>query len=414
MKIKVYKKEQNKAGGYNLQISISLLGCRCVSGFGFTMSGEEYEQFQKSLSGERVKTSDILGKAIDRFRTIESECRKLESGVMAGYVKRSEIDLLGIVNKAKGKEKAKTQTQLQSAYNSYVADLANRKSIAEGSEKNVMKISRLLNEYGKTLEQISTYEGFSELSNWLQNTKRLNNTTAKCYMGMVGTFLRWCNNRGFCGADFLRFDEQLKTPDIKEKAVIYLTIDELHRLESLDLKGIADEVRDAFLFQCYTGLRVSDVRALRWYQVTGDVLRITTKKTSTFVEKKLPQQAVQILEKQKQKQVAGGCVFNTYCHRTTQRNLQNIGKMAGICDPVTITEYRCGERKQLTFEKWEKLTTHVGRKTFVVLSLSMGFTASQVIKETGHATIRTLQPYIDITEESRNEIADRWSKLKKD
>ena len=43
----------------------------------------------------------------------------------------------------------------------------------------------------------------------------------------------------------------------------FLTIEQLRKIERLNLKGIEDRVRDAFLIGCYTGLRFSDIVTLR-------------------------------------------------------------------------------------------------------------------------------------------------------
>ena len=43
----------------------------------------------------------------------------------------------------------------------------------------------------------------------------------------------------------------------------FLTVEQLHKLEKMVLKGYEGKVRDAFLIGCYTGLRFSDIITLR-------------------------------------------------------------------------------------------------------------------------------------------------------
>lgn len=414
MKTNLYKRKQTKAGTWTVEISVSFAGQRVQTSMGVPLTAEEWEQVQNHIRGGRAKLTPQAQTAVERYRAIETELNRVQMGVDSGFVDRDTVDILKVINRVKRGNKADSPTtaeELRNTYTAFMADSRQQKNLSEGYQDNQTRTLRLLERYDKPLATLSTAEGLGQFAYYLQHTKKLNNTTARCYIGMVRTFLKWCYKHGKCGNGFDLYETQLKTPDTAERAVIYLTIEELKQIEQLELKGIADDVRDILLFQCFTGLRVSDVRLLRWEYIQGDTMRFTTKKTAKAISKKLPQQAMAILDKRKGLQTATGAIFPTYCDRTTQRNLQNIGKLAGLNDYITLTEYRDGKRITKNVRKWEVLTTHVGRKTFVVLSLTMGFTANQIIKETGHATIRTLQPYIDIADTTSAEIADKWSKL---
>lgn len=415
MKVRLYKRKQSKGGQWTIEVSVSWEGQRVQTSIGVPLTAEEWDQVEKQLQGGRGKLSPAAQLVVDRYRAIETETYRVKTGVDNGFIERGKVDILQLINAAKGAKAAPTATpseELRGIYAAFMEDTRKQKNLSEGYQENQQRTLRLLTSYNKPLAELSTAEGFGQFSYYLQHTKKLNNTTARCYIGMVRTFLKWCYKHGNCSNGFDLYETQLKTPDTAERAVIYLTFEELKRIEQLELKGIADDVRDILLFQCFTGLRVSDVRLLTWANIQGDTMRLTTKKTAKAITKKLPKQAIAILSKRKGMQTRTGAIFPTYCDRTTQRNLQNIGKLAGLTETITLTIYRDGQRTTKNVQKWEVLTTHVGRKTFVVLSLSMGFTANQVIKETGHATIRTLQPYIDIADTTSAEIADKWSKLK--
>lgn len=411
MLLKLYKKKAKKDGTRQIELSVAYKGKRVQTGLGFSLTDYDFEQVERLLHGERCKLSDNARLAVERYRTIEGECNKLEWGVEGGFVKDSEVDVLAVINRCKGVEDSRQakKTNLPQLWLDFVSEKQRTDNLGKSTMGNYGCVLSLLKEYRKGIAEISTEKGIEKFSQWLQHTKKLNNTSCVSYMAIVRLFLSWCHDSGYCEDGFKRSKGRLKLPDRREKAIIYLTKEEVKRIEKLELTGVADEVRDIFLFQCYTGLRVSDVRLLRWEQVGGDTIRYTTKKTDTFVAKKLPTQAVEILNKHRGDNVVGGRVFNLYSNPTMGIRLKEIGMLAKIDEPVQVTEYRNGERKTTSVPKWEKLTTHVGRKTFVVLSLSMGFTANQVIKETGHATINSLLPYIDITDKSRNEIADKWS-----
>ena len=61
--------------------------------------------------------------------------------------------------------------------------------------------------------------------------------------------------------------ERIKVPESKRE---YLTIDEIKVL--IDTECPREDVKRAYLFACYCGLRLSDVYALRWKDIVQDGL----------------------------------------------------------------------------------------------------------------------------------------------
>lgn len=81
----------------------------------------------------------------------------------------------------------------------------------------------------------------------------------------------------------------------------YLTINELKKLAVTPYKR--ESIKDAFLFSCFCGLQISDVRGLLWKNVIpeGDKFNIefTQKKTGTVVYFPLSKPAVSYFSAQK-------------------------------------------------------------------------------------------------------------------
>ena len=88
--------------------------------------------------------------------------------------------------------------------------------------------------------------------------------------------------------------------------------------------------------------------------------------------------------------------------------LKQIGKLAGLTQQIRKVEYRQHEKCETVYKKYELMTTHVGRKTFVVNSLDMGLTATQVIEYTGHSSIQAMEPYISISRKKKDEAMNVW------
>jgi len=67
---------------------------------------------------------------------------------------------------------------------------------------------------------------------------------------------------------------------VKQTLLDILTMDDLRKLDATPLRGtLGEEAKRAFLFACFSGLRISDIRQLKWKNVDGDKIRIVMAKT---------------------------------------------------------------------------------------------------------------------------------------
>lgn len=165
------------------------------------------------------------------------------------------------------------------------------------------------------------------------------------------------------------------------------------------------KVRDVFCFSCVTGLRYSDLMALRWENIKGNELRITVTKTKEQLTIPLTGYAVDILVKYKIQHkplpVISSQNFNIY--------IKELCKSAGIDDSVQIIRFNGAKRTVEVFPKHELISAHVGRKTFCTLSLERGMSAEQVMKISGHSDYRSFQRYVHVTEHiKRDSMYKAW------
>lgn len=71
--------------------------------------------------------------------------------------------------------------------------------------------------------------------------------------------------------------------------------------------------------------------------------------------------------------------------------------MVGLDSPVTIVKYRNNIREEKTKPKYELISSHVARKTFVSNAVSMGIPPEVIMKWTGHASYESMRPYLEIS-----------------
>jgi integrase len=75
---------------------------------------------------------------------------------------------------------------------------------------------------------------------------------------------------------------------------VFLDFEEITLLDKTPCRNNED-VKRAFLFACFTGLRISDVKALCWKQVSNDTIKFRQKKTKEYEIMPLSEQASKYL-----------------------------------------------------------------------------------------------------------------------
>lgn len=200
------------------------------------------------------------------------------------------------------------------------------------------------------------------------------------YIAMFRVFWRWCVKK--CIASGNPFDGL--NIDNRKPEREYLTLDELRLLINTPTHY---RVRAPFLFSCFTGLRWSDIQALRW----GDVeefggrtrLRFTQQKTKAHEYMDLNAQAVALMGKRKED---NSPIFDCTSHANATISLRKWVKSAGI-------------KKHITF--------HCARHTFATMLLTLDTDIYTVSKLLGHTDISTTQIYAKIVDKKKQEAVDK-------
>ncbi len=90
-------------------------------------------------------------------------------------------------------------------------------------------------------------------------------------------------------------------------------------------------------------------------------------------------------------------------------NLHEAAEVAGIDEPVNIVSYVGSERSEVVVPKYSVLTTHAGRRTFIVNALRLGIPAPVIMEWTGHSDFKAMKPYIKIVNDAKVENMERFN-----
>ena len=82
---------------------------------------------------------------------------------------------------------------------------------------------------------------------------------------------------------------------------IYLEIEDIKKIEKLKfrLQNTLYDAREIFLFECYTGIRISDILTLKWENVTDKEIIINMRKTGKMLILPINEKVKEILDKKR-------------------------------------------------------------------------------------------------------------------
>lgn len=242
-------------------------------------------------------------------------------------------------------------------------------------------------------------------------SRGLINATVQKFLKQIRWTLKTAAERGICPlSDAVSFHPHYRTESDNE--VVYLNRDELRKVMELDLSTLPhlDRVRDVFLFCCFSGLRYSDVSKLKRSDIHRDHFRTVTQKTSEPLRIELNKITAAILDKYNSGN-RESLALPVISNQRMNDYLKELGKMAGIDEPVKRVWWIRNERHEETVPKWSVLTSHCGRKTFVVSALSLDIASEVVMKWTGHKNHQTMKPYIAIADEVKRQQMPKFDTL---
>lgn len=244
---------------------------------------------------------------------------------------------------------------------------------------------------------LSFYDAFNE---YLITKKKLSNNTIGRIIKILKTFLNWAFEN-----DYTTNLQYKKFKIIEEKIeIVYLTDKELTAMFNLDLtyEPLA-RARDLFCFGCFTGLRFSDIAEMDKSNIEDGTIHIRTQKTKDLLAIPLIPQAQEILEKYDYQ-------LPKLSNQKLNKHLKTLGEMAEIDQNISIQRYRGATRINKKIPKYDLITTHTARRTFITLSLEKGIRPEVVMSITGHKDFKSFSAYIKIVDSVRkDELLKAWT-----
>ncbi|WP_426587554.1 site-specific integrase [Mucilaginibacter sp. R-33] len=229
---------------------------------------------------------------------------------------------------------------------------------------------------------------------YLRSERGCNNNSTVKYLKNFKKIILICIANGWLDKDpFVKYK-----PKVKEVKRDFLNAEELEAMANKQLvSDRVSQVRDIFLFSCYTGLAYADVKKLKRTEIVTGIdgqkwVYTSRQKTDTSSRIPLLPQAMELMAKYEEHPqcVNDGLLLPVLSNQKMNSYLKEIADA-------------CGINKELTY--------HIARHTFATtVTLANGVSIESVSKMLGHTNIKTTQHYAKILD---MKVAQDMSKLRK-
>jgi len=216
-----------------------------------------------------------------------------------------------------------------------------------------------------------------------RKNQKISQNSAAGYFSTFRALLKIAYKEKFFRENLNDFLESIDTTDVK---IEYLTLEEVKKLVETPCK--IPILKDASLFSCLTGLRISDILNLEWKNIVpasegGYCLRLRTEKTETETTLPISDEALKLCGERSE-----GKVFKGLKRFMVFQPLKNWVEDAGIT-------------KHITF--------HCFRHTYATLQIALGTDIYTVSKMLTHKNVSTTQIYADLVNAKKRESANKIS-----
>jgi integrase len=315
-----------------------------------------WESLHLSVSTDKKQNKEIM-----RLAEI---CRsKREAQIMSGE--------WGLLDPIEGK---------RSLY-SYMEELGKTRD----KKEQVNKVLKYLKEYqgGNIAIGQVTEKWIEDFQTYLLKETGLSKTTASRYSSAIRFALRKAVRDRVIPRNPA---EGVRAIPIPESDKVFLTSGEIQRLANVDLGGILGaEIKRAFLFGCFTGLRISDLKSLAWGDIIREPLQIAKRQEKTERKVFIPFHAT-----------AWGIINDGAIHNHKEIIFPELTKTR-----TNTNQYLTAWAERAGLDK--RIGWHTARHTFATLTLESGADFFTVSKLLGHTKTATTAVYTKATDKLRRE-----------
>ena len=369
----------------------------------------------KQKDAHRIRVSISAGKRIREYTDIyvdekqwdkrKQRCKPLSKKLIDANVKLQEIEdrCLEIERKEDWNSdvlkncispKEQTEETFWTIWDKYLEYGKKTKSPETVTKWTVIR-NRLI-EFEKTRDKPLSFDQFDavmydDILFYYNSLEYANNTIGR-HIRFIKSFLTWSLDRKFHD----QRDYQKWKGFTEEADLTFMEESELMHFKDFPFeKGTPQyNARENHCFRCFTGMRYSDTKDLHPSEINVKEKKITKTIYKTGDRNHvfpLSKYAMEILERNDYK-------LTVYSSQKENVYLQQAANAAELDRPIKRLIMRGSKRDISVRPLHEVISTHMGKRTFITLSLMRGVPERVILKIVGNKDYKSIEPYIKIVD----------------
>lgn len=410
MNIRFYSMKMKNKNRIMIQISCSWAGKRLQLSSGLTLDVNMWDKRK-----EVVKRS--YNYSLEYNQYLEKLRKKLIDSFVKAQVENKDLSKDEVRKLIKDHKNPPQKEKKKSFIDEFKLFIKKRRASGKFKPGSLQKYEALKNHLKDFQDDKNIVLTFDKMDSkfadkffiYLTQEKSQVNYTAKATVKFLKTFLFDCLENGITkNTDFIKgFSKSLANFNSENTGrAVALTENEVEAIEKLDIPGKRlSKIRDLFLIECYTGIRFSDLDNLKPENIDleNNVIKLTTIKTEAPLLIPIHKKLLSILDNYPDLD------FPKYSNQKYNKYIKELCEDAGIDSMVQIVSYYGKVRKEETKLKYDLISSHTARRTFITLMLKKGVMPELIMKITGHKSRKSFEKYVKLTQrEALNAINQAW------
>lgn len=376
--------------------------------------GERVELAKWSTDAQRCNAGTSHGKKKRTAKDINTKIEAVSNNIDSIFDEFAEKNIIPTIEQFRASYNNESDQPIKvksffDFYDEFVSKQSTENSWKYATLQKFATIKNHLKGFGTETKRTLNFDTFNKdglnaYITFLRDKKDMRNSTILKHIAFIKWFMKWAKeNEYHTNEAYTAFAPKMPKAESK---VIFLDWTELMTVYNFDFTTVPDllpesikaleRVRDVFCFCCFTSLRYSDVENLKRSDIKNGELQITTIKTDDTLTIELNDYSSALLAKYANEIYPENKALPVISNQKMNDHLKQLGEVCGLDTPITITYYKGAQRFDEVYPKYELLTTHCGRRTFICNALTLGIAPTTVMKWTGHSDYKSMQPYIDV------------------
>lgn len=277
-------------------------------------------------------------------------------------------------------------------YDKFTEEKIKLKEWKKSTIKRYTNIKNLLHEF----EEVSSYrltfgkinkKFFTEFTDFCYEYKNHYTNTFSRNVGLFKTFMLWSLKNGYAYNEAFRTFKKPQRVLTREEVLSLEQILALHctHFSSAHL----EKVKDAFVFQCLTGMRYGELKFVNRRVVTPtNCIMLKEEKNSNKVTRLIPMSniAIDILKKYNYQ-------LPLISNQKQNDAIKEVIQKMGFNHDVEYSRTKGVNQERFIKKFYERIYTHTARRSFITIMRNKGIADKTIMSITGHTDIKSFNQY---------------------